>query len=96
MHITATLTLRVYNPGGVHAAQFEQLHREGDIKLASRTCPSYTGGEGASCPDLERRAVDGQFLGDEKSAVGGAESTDEGPLPHPPRQTPADASEEPW
>lgn len=94
MPITATLTLRVYDLGGVCAAQLEQLGCEGDVDLAGRTRASYTGGEGASRPDLERRVVDGQFAGDEEGAIGGAESTDHGPFPQPSWQTPAGAPEE--
>jgi len=79
--IAATLTLGVHDPNGIQPAQLEQLPGEGDIHLASRTGASHAGGESASRPHLERRAIDGEVRGDEEGAVRGAERADQGSLP---------------
>jgi hypothetical protein len=79
--ITATLTLRVHDPSGIHAAQLEQLSGKGDIDLTGGAGTSYSGGKSTSRPHLERRAIDGQLAGDEEGAIRGAERADYGSLP---------------
>ena len=76
MSVAATLTLRVGDPGGIDTGQFKQLLRERYVELASRARASHTGGQGATRPNLKGLAFDSQFLGDQKSAVGGPKSSD--------------------